>query len=322
MWKFKPILKQTIWGGNRIAAFKGESPDASIAAHIGESYELSGMPGNESIVSEGPQAGMSLSDLIKERGEALLGRRNLARTGFTFPLLIKFLDVSDDLSVQVHPDDRMASRMNLPNGKSELWYVVNAEPDARLCAGFSSPISPDEYKKAVAEGTITDFLCYTPVTRGDVYYIPAGTVHSLGKGCLVLEVQQPSDTTYRIFDFNRRDKEGNLRELHTDEAFEALDLRRCGGARVHYPDERETPSGLLSTAHFTVNRMHLSYRHTRDYKDVDSFKVLVVVDGCADITDSEGTVNARTGSVILIGADQKEVTLKPAPEAEIIEIYV
>lgn len=322
MWKFKPILKQTIWGGNRIAAFKGESTDASPSAHIGETYELSGMPGNESIVAEGPQAGQTLGDLIKERGEALLGRHNVERTGFTFPLLIKFLDVSDDLSVQVHPDDRMASRMNLPNGKSELWYVVHAEPHARLCAGFSTPLTSEEYKEAVAAGAITDHLCYTPVSRGDVYYIPAGTVHSLGKGCLVLEVQQPSETTYRIFDFNRRDKQGNLRELHTEEAFEALDLKRCGGAQVLYPDERETPSGLLSTAHFTVNRMHLSYRHTRDYKDIDSFKVLVVVDGCADIADTEGTLTARTGTVILISADQKKVTVTPAPEAEIIEIYV
>ena len=324
MWRFKPIFKPTIWGGDRIAAFKGETTGSSPDAHIGETYELSGMPGHESVVACGPERGLTLHELIERHGESLLGRKNVERTGLEFPMLVKFLDASSDLSVQVHPDDKTAPAFGLPNGKNELWYVLEATPDARLCAGFSSPPTREEYKRIVAEGSITDHLHFTPVKAGEVYYIPGGTVHSLCKGCLVLEIQQPSDTTFRIYDYNRRDSHGNLRELHTEQALESLDLGRCGGgSKVMYPDEREAASGLLATRHFTVNRMHISYRMHRDYRDVDSFKVLVVAEGIVDITDSTGTEQATRGSVLLLGADQREVTLTPrSPEAVIIETYV
>lgn len=323
MWKFKPISKQTIWGGDRIAAFKGEETTPAPDSRVGESYELSGMPGHESVVACGPDAGMTLPELAARYGASLLGHKNVERSGLEFPLLVKFLDASSDLSVQVHPDDKAAPGFGLPNGKNELWYVVGATPDARLCAGFATPLTHDEYERAVADGTITDRLHFSPVKAGEVYYIPGGTVHSLCKGCLVLEIQQPSDTTFRIYDYDRRDSNGNLRELHTAQALEALDLRRCGCSKVMYPDERETPSGLIATRHFTVNRMHISYRLRRDYKDVDSFKVLVVVSGQADITDSHGTETASQGTVLLVGADQAAITLTPKNgEAVIIESYI
>lgn len=324
MWRFKPILKQTIWGGSRIAAFKGEEPSSPRDSRIGETYELSGMPGHESVVACGPEAGMTLHELIRRHGLSLLGRKNVERTGLEFPLLVKFLDASSDLSVQVHPDDKTAPLFGLPNGKSELWYVLEASPEARLCAGFSTPLSRDEYLGIVSAGTITDHLHFTPVKAGEVYYIPGGTVHSLCKGCLVLEIQQPSDTTFRIYDYDRPDINGRKRELHTAQALESLDLRRCGeGSQVLYPDERETASGLLSTRHFTVNRMHISYRLHRDYKDVESFKVLVVASGSVDVTDSTGTEHATRGTVLLIGADEREVCVAPrGGDAVIIETYV
>lgn len=322
MWRFKPILKPTIWGGNRIAAFKGRAPFPSELGPIGETYELSGMPGEESVVSEGKHAGYTLTQLIEAEGKSLVGHRIWDKYGSCFPLLVKFLDAGRDLSVQVHPDDKMAERLSLPNGKSEMWYVLEASSEARLCAGFKSPQSPANYSAMVSDGSITEQLNYTPVKPGEAYYIPAGTVHSLGKGCLVLEIQQPSDVTFRIYDFLRRDSNGNLRELHTALAQEALDFGRSCSSQILYPDERETSSGLLSTSHFTVNRMHLSYRHHRDYKDVDSFKVLVVVKGAADIDDGTDCVTATQGSVLLIAADSKVVTITPHNEVIIIETYI
>lgn len=322
MWRFDPILKPTIWGGNRIAAFKGCKPFPPELGPIGETYELSGMPGEESVVARGKHAGQTLTQLIESERESLLGHKVWNKYGSRFPLLVKFLDADRDLSVQVHPDDDMARRLNLPNGKSEMWYVLEATPEARLCAGFTSPLPPACYSDMVADNSITEHLHYTPVKEGEVYYLPAGTVHSLGKGCLVLEIQQPSDVTFRIYDFLRRDSDGNLRELHTDLAFDALNFSRCGSSQILYPDERETPSGLLSTPHFTVNRMHLSYRHHRNYRDVDSFKVLVVVKGEAVIDDGLDCVNATQGSVLLIAADRREVVITPLPEAIIIETYI
>jgi mannose-6-phosphate isomerase len=324
MWRFKPILKPTIWGGSRIAAFKGEAESSAADAHIGETYELSGMPGHESVVAAGPDKGLSLTGLIERYGVALLGRKNLERTGLEFPLLVKFLDASSDLSVQVHPDDKAAPAFGLPNGKNELWYMLEATPKARLCAGFNTPLTRDQFKSIVSSGRITDYLHFTPVTRGEVYYIPGGTVHSLGEGCLVLEIQQPSDTTFRIYDYNRVDSQGRPRELHTAQALESLDLSRCGeGSQVLYPDEMNINSGLLATNRFTVNRMHISYRLHRDYRDVESFKVLVVVSGHIEISDSCGTEKAGPGTLLLVGADERDVTLKPTDgEAIVIETYI
>lgn len=320
MWKFKPILKQRVWGGSRIATFKGCAPLSSLP--IGESYELSGMPGTESIVEGGVDDGKTLNTLITAAPEALLGKSNLERTGLQFPLLVKILDAREDLSIQVHPDDSTAPLFALPNGKSELWYTLQADKDARICAGFKTDISPQEYREAVAEGSIAQKLNYMSAKPGDVFYIPGGTVHSLCKGSLVLEIQQPSETTFRIYDYGRRDLDGNLRELHTCQALQALNLTVGPCGRILYPDERETPSGLLSTRHFTVNRLHLSYRHHRDYKDVDSFKVLAVVSGAVDITDSAGTITASQGTVLLVAAQERNVTLTPHGTAIIIETYI
>lgn len=333
MWKFKPILKQTVWGGNRIAALKNgvllrdlkSDNQHTPSTHIGETYELSGMPGEESIVAEGPEAGLSLSELSMKYGERLLGKKvavKAGKNGNVFPLLVKFLDASRDLSIQVHPDDSKAPVFNLPNGKSELWYTIYADPEARLCAGFKTPLTREEYIAAVEDGSIEDKLNYMPVKQGDVFYLPGGTVHALCKGCLMLEIQQPSDTTFRIYDYGRRDLDGNLRQLHTEQALIALNLNSSGSGQILYPDERETPSGLLATRHFTVNRLHISYRHNRDYKDVDSFKVLTVVSGTVDITDSTGTQSASQGSVLLVGADERHVSFMPHGTAIIIETYI
>lgn len=322
MWRFEPILKTTIWGGNRIAAFKGGAPFPELGAPVGETYELSGMPGRESVVADGPQAGMSLTQLIDAEGERLMGRRLWKAFGNRFPLLVKFVDAASDLSVQVHPDDELASTLDMPNGKSEMWYVLEASDEAHLCAGFKEPVKAEDYNSLVHDGGIVNTLKYVSVHPGEVYYLPAGTVHSLGKGCMVLEIQQPSEVTYRIYDFDREDKDGRRRELHTDMALKALNLKHTGSSQVLFPDETECAMGLISTRHFTVNRLHLRYRLHRDYKDVESFKVLVVVSGEAEIDDGTERRTATRGTLLLIAADRREVTITPRPETIIIETYI
>lgn len=212
--KFKPILKQTLWGGGKIVKFKGiEGHDGE---QIGESWELSGVNGNESIAANGEYEGRKLPEIVAELKEKLVGTDNYQRFGDTFPLLIKFIDAKQDLSIQVHPDDEKARKYGLKNGKTEMWYIMDSDADASLRCGMKHLITPKEYKAMVAEGTICDAIAEYPVKADDCFFIPAGRIHSIGKGCFLAEIQQTSDATYRIFDFNRRDKDGNLRELHTE----------------------------------------------------------------------------------------------------------
>jgi len=219
--KFHPILKQTLWGGERIIPYKEL---ASELSRVGESWELSGMPGSESVVAEGPWTGSTLPELIGRFGAELLGKANYARFGQEFPLLVKFIDAREDLSIQVHPDDELARKRHGKSGKCEMWYVLEAEPGASLLTGFSRPIAPAEYERRVADNTLTDVLNRQAIASGDVFYLPAGRVHSIGKGSFIVEIQQSSDITYRIYDFDRRDAAGNSRELHTELAREAIDF--------------------------------------------------------------------------------------------------
>ena len=192
--KFHPILKQTLWGGERIIPYKEL---ASELSRVGESWELSGMPGSESVVAEGPWTGSTLPELIGRFGAELLGKANYARFGQEFPLLVKFIDAREDLSIQVHPDDELARKRHGKSGKCEMWYVLEAEPGASLLTGFSRPIAPAEYERRVADNTLTDVLNRQAIASGDVFYLPAGRVHSIGKGSFIVEIQQSSDLRFR-----------------------------------------------------------------------------------------------------------------------------
>ena len=241
--KFHPILKQTLWGGERIIPYKEL---ASGLSRVGESWELSGMPGSESVVAEGPWAGSTLSELIGRFGAELLGKANYARFGQEFPLLVKFIDAREDLSIQVHPDDELARKRHGKSGKCEMWYVLEAEPGASLLTGFSRPIAPAEYERRVADNTLTDVLNRQAIASGDVFYLPAGRVHSIGKGSFIVEIQQSSDITYRIYDFDRRDAAGNSRELHTELAREAIDFESSENSRITYAPENNQEVRLVS----------------------------------------------------------------------------
>ena len=220
--KFKTILKQTIWGGDRILSLK--HLDCNIE-NVGESWEISGVKGNESVVAEGEYEGMPLNTLVATLKDQLMGKENYQRFGDEFPLLVKFIDAHKDLSIQVHPNDEIARRHGKPRGKTEMWYVLEPEStDTFLYNGLAASITPQQYEAMVDDGTITQALARHTVSEGDVFFIPAGRIHAIGKGCLVAEIQQTSDVTYRIYDFKRKDKDGNYRELHTKQAAECLSL--------------------------------------------------------------------------------------------------
>lgn len=307
--KFHPILKQTLWGGERIIPYKEL---ASGLSRVGESWELSGMPGSESVVAEGPWAGSTLSELIGRFGAELLGKANYARFGQEFPLLVKFIDAREDLSIQVHPDDELARKRHGKSGKCEMWYVLEAEPGASLLTGFSRPIAPAEYERRVADNTLTDVLNRQAIASGDVFYLPAGRVHSIGKGSFIVEIQQSSDITYRIYDFDRRDAAGNPRELHTELAREAIDFESSENSRITYAPENNQEVRLVTTPYFTTSLYTLTARTRCDWSATDSFVAIILLQGSGSLTDNEGNrIDIRQGETWLLPASTQWIEITP-----------
>ena len=308
MYKFKPLLKSTIWGGGKIIPFKQiDSPQTQV----GESWELSGVPGHETIVSEGPRAGMSLNQLVSADRERLVGADNYRRFGDEFPLLIKFIDARRDLSIQVHPDEETAHRQGKEHGKTEMWYALPSDDDAQLYNGLRRQISPEEYKHMVEDDTICDALARYNVSEGDVFFIPAGRIHAIGKGCFVAEIQQTSDVTYRIYDFKRKDSEGHYRELHTKEAAESIDYKVMPDYRTHYTLRRNEGVQVVTCPYFTTAVYDLDEPMTLDYSELDSFVVLIGVKGEGTLTDDEGTTTTlRAGETVLLPATVREVRVR------------
>lgn len=319
MWTFLPILKPTIWGGDEIGRFKGISTGD---ARIGESWEVSGVEGHESVVASGPDRGLTLSELVARHGLDLLGKKNFTRFGQRFPLLIKFIGAADDLSVQVHPDNEMACRIGRPSGKTEMWYVIKASKGARLALGFNREVSAEEFRPLVESGNIEKVLRYMMVKKGEAFLIPGGTVHAIGKGTLVAEIQQTSDDTYRLYDYGRRDASGCLRELHIDRALEAADLSFTGGAPQPYKPVRDIPVRLVSTPYFTTNVLHLDMEVMRDYREFDTFVVLVGLEGRATVKCGEETLELKAGNSVLIPASAKGVTITPDGLFSALETYI
>ena len=313
MYKFQPILKSTIWGGEKIVPYKHIASDQK---QVGESWELSGVKGSESVVAGGPEAGTTLPGLIARHGAALLGKANAERFGQEFPLLIKFIDARQDLSIQVHPNDALAWERHKSKGKTEMWYVLEAEPGASLLTGFSRPIAPAEYERRVADNTLTDVLNRQAIASGDVFYLPAGRVHSIGKGSFIVEIQQSSDITYRIYDFDRRDAAGNSRELHTELAREAIDFESSENSRITYAPENNQEVRLVTTPYFTTSLYTLTARTRCDWSATDSFVAIVLLQGSGSLTDNEGNrIDVRQGETWLLPASTQwtEITPHTAP---------
>lgn len=307
--RFRPILKRTLWGGNRILPYKG-LPASTIP--IGECWELSGLPGSESVVAEGEFAGCTLADLTDRFGASLVGTANYARFGREFPLLIKLIDAREDLSIQVHPDDALARRRHDKHGKSEMWYVLEARPDTTLLTGFSRPVTPEEFRRRVADRTLVELLTQRTIAPGDVFYLPAGQVHSIGRGALIVEIQQPSDLSYRIYDFDRVDASGQPRALHLEQACEAIDYRPSDGGGISYEPRADREIPLLSTPHFTASLYRPSRTLRCDWSAVDSFVALVVVAGEGTLRDNEGhELPVAQGETLLIPASTQWIECTP-----------
>lgn len=319
MWSFNPILKTVIWGGDKISAYKGIETEEK---NIGESWELSGVTGSESVVADGPDKGMTITELIRRDGAALLGKKNFQKFGDTFPLLIKFIDANADLSVQVHPSDELAQKRGSQFGKTEMWYVVGADKNARLSNGFIRQVDPLEYSGLVESGEIMDVLNFNDVKPGDVFYIPAGRVHAIGKGCFVVEIQQTSDITYRLYDYHRKDKFGKERELHTSQAFEAINFNDTEGKPVDYVLRRDLPVNLITSPFFTTNIYQIGNEVIRDYSEWDTFVVLICTRGGAELIAGKQTMELNTGHTVLIPASCKSVTISPKGVFEAIETFI
>ncbi len=319
MFKFEPILKHTLWGGDKINTYKHLR---NSLTHIGESWEISGVPGYESVVANGEWKGTRLPDLIDKLGADLVGRDNYARFGNMFPLLVKFIDARLDLSIQVHPDDRIAQARHGCPGKNEMWYVIAAEPGARLCAGLSRPIGPDEYERRIADGSIEDVLCFHELHAGDVFHIPAGRVHSIGAGAFIAEIQQTSDITYRIYDYNRRDDNGQLRELHTEWAKDAIDYRTLPDYRTHYVPRMNEPVELVASPHFTTSLYELTEPMTCDYSELDTFIIYICTKGSALLCDDLGNkLPICQGETVLAPASTSSVHIVPQEHVCLLESW-
>lgn len=319
--KFQPLLKSTIWGGEKIIPFKSLDLQQE---KVGESWEISGVPGDESVVANGADAGKNLQQMMDEYKGALVGEENYKRFNGQFPLLIKFIDAQDDLSIQVHPDDELAEKRHNSRGKTEMWYVIdNAKGKAHLRSGLSQQITPEQYAAMIADNTITDALKEYAVQPGDVYYLPAGRIHSIGAGCFIAEIQETSNITYRIYDFNRKDKNGNTRELHTELSKDAIDYSVEDDYRTNYTPKKDEPVELVSCPYFTTTVYDLTEPMSLDYSELDSFVIYICMEGKATVTDNEGnTVPMQAGESILFPATTKELEVRPEGNAKFLETYV
>ena len=320
MYKFQPIYKTTVWGGARIASFKGVE---TALTHVGESWELSGVEGSESVVAEGPFQGLSLAALIEQQGAALVGQKNLARFGTEFPLLIKFIDAHDDLSIQVHPDDTLAMARHGKHGKTEMWYILDAEPQASLIAGFNTSINSAQYEQLVAEDRLVEVLARLSVKAGDCFFLPAGRVHAIGAGTLLAEIQQTSDVTYRIYDYGRMGLDGKPRELHTEEAREAIDYCLYDDYRTHYTATPDKGVELVQCEHFTTELYELSRPHTVDLSARDSFTAVICLAGEGSLTTDDGaTLPIRQGETVLVAARHQHLVMTPDASMRLLTTHL
>ena len=316
--KFKPILKERLWGGTKLKEVFGKPIESDIT---GESWELSTVPGDISVVANGSLEGKSLQELIDSNGEELLGKSVVERFGKEFPILIKFIDAKQDLSIQLHPNDALAKERHNSFGKTEMWYIMDADPKAELIVGFNKDVTKEEYAESVANDTLLDLLNYEQVKEGDTFFINTGKIHAIGAGVMLAEIQQTSDVTYRVFDFNRKDKDGNLRELHTDLALDAVDYEKKDDFKVSYSQEKNEVNTMVDCPYFKTNFIELTENLELDTVNRDSFTIFMCVGGEAKISTAEGEVAIKSGETALIPASTQKISLQ-STGAKLLEVTI
>ena len=295
--KFKPLVKQMLWGS--------------------ESWEISGVENNETVAIGD---GRSLNQLVREMKGELVGEANYQRFGNEFPLLIKFIDAKQDLSIQVHPTDEIAHRQGKPRGKTEMWYVMDSAPEAKLYNGLKKQITPEQYKQMVADDTICDALAQYSVKEGDCFFIPAARIHAIGAGCYLAEIQQTSDVTYRIYDFKRKDKDGNYRQLHTQEASESINYTVLKDYRTQYTPQKNESQLLVECPYFNTAVYDLTESMTIDYSELDSFVILIGLKGEGKLMIDGEETDFKAGETILVPASVQEVRTEGT--VKFLETYV
>ncbi len=318
--QFKPLLKERIWGGCALAEKRGtakQKEDKGLV--IGESWEVSGVEGDVSVIANGFLKGNSLQEAVEVYMGELVGDKVFQRFGQEFPLLIKYIDAQDKLSVQVHPADELSAKRHNAYGKTEMWYILDCEPGAQLLIGLKDGVTREQYLRAVEDGTVGDLLNAIPVKPGDTYFIPAGTVHAIGKGILVAEIQQTSDITYRVFDWNRTDKDGNPRELHTELALDAIDFAAPVRNVTQHPS-KGMAALLIECPYFTTNQLDVDGRMERELESRDSFTIYICTGGEMMLTAPGGSMKLGKDDIVLIPADQDSVVLEG--RGQLLETYM
>ncbi|MGD1945648.1 MAG: type I phosphomannose isomerase catalytic subunit [Croceivirga sp.] len=316
--KFRPIMKDRLWGGQKL---KKLFKKPSITETTGESWELSGVPGDVSVVSNGVLSGSTLNELIDKNSVELMGSSVLERFGKAFPILIKFIDAKQDLSIQLHPDDTLAKERHNSFGKTEMWHIMDADPGAKLIVGFNHSVTKEEYTKSLKEDSLLELLNYEEVTSGDTFFINTGKIHAIGGGVLLAEIQQTSDVTYRVFDFNRKDKNGNLRELHTDLALDAIDYEKKNDFKVIYDREFDRTNKVVDCPYFKTNFLHLTQDFSVNVTERDAFTIYLCLEGKAEVSNDWGTVTIAKGETILIAAASSRVEVATS-NAKLLEVTI
>ena len=323
MFRFKEVFKDTIWGGERILKMKDKPADRNT---IGESWEISSLCGYETVVSEGPDQGKTLEQLSRQYKVDFLGKHVYERFGNNFPLLVKFIDANRDLSIQVHPDDKLAKERHGCNGKSELWYVMDSTDEGRLLVGFDHDMNIQDYENAVEHGDIAEKVRSHKVKKGDVFFLPSGRIHAACAGVLLAEIQQSSDITYRIYDYGRKDKHGNPRELHTEQAKAAIDFKSQSDYRTHYEVQSNDGVEIVKCDYFATKLVTADNEMEIPISTLDSFCIIICVEGKVDITQqngiSPGKETLRTGQTILLPASATSALIKPHFASKLLQVWI
>ena len=318
--KFEPLLTPFVWGGQKIAPYKGI---ISQDTNIGESWELSGVEGLVSVVANGPLAGKTITELVKMYKGQLVGEHVYANTGDEFPLLFKFIDAHRDLSIQVHPNDALAAQLHPGSrGKTEMWYVIAAEPGAKLYSGLTKTITPEQLATMAADGTITDVLACHDVKPGDVFFLPAGRIHAICSGCFIAEIQQTSDLTYRIYDYGRMGLDGKPRQLHIPQAQQAVDYKVYGNYRTEYEPVQDEEVELVSCPYFTTSVLDLTLPYAKDLSELDSFLTVMCLSGSGTLEVDGEEISIGQGETVLIPADADDVCFIPEDGMKLLTSYI
>ena len=315
--KFQPILKDKIWGGQKLHQILHKP---TTSKNAGESWEISDVEDDTSVVANGALQGSSLSYLLETHTSDLLGEKNFRQFGTKFPLLIKFIDAKEDLSLQLHPNDQLAKARHNSFGKTEMWYVVQADPESNLIVGFNQEMTQELYLKHLEDKTLQSILNFDTVKAGDAYFIEVGRIHAIGAGVLLAEIQQTSDITYRVYDWDRVDSEGNERELHNDIALEAFDFDMPDNFRVNYTKDSDSPTELVSCPYFTTNVFKVNDTILKENTH-DSFMIYMCVEGKAQIEVDGNQTEISMGETVLIPACIKRFSIS-ANHAKLLEVYV